>query len=206
MSGNYSPYVIFTDWVEMMAIAIQNGCWVIHNKLWEDREKRYLDIIGKYNKEQQYIFGRMFQMLIETFENNLTDLLGEIYMESGAGNKGTGQFFTPFHVSELTAEVAILKDVSEEKPLIINEPSCGGGGMIIAVAKILKKRGLNYQRCMNVVAQDLDWNSVYMTYVQLSLLGIKAVVVQGDTLAEPYTKKFPHEKVLWTPAKLGALM
>lgn len=34
LSGSYTPYVIFTDWVKMMAISIQNSCCMIHNKLW----------------------------------------------------------------------------------------------------------------------------------------------------------------------------
>lgn len=37
LSGSYTPYVIFTDWVKMMAISIQNSC-TIHNKLWDTRE------------------------------------------------------------------------------------------------------------------------------------------------------------------------
>ena len=65
----------------------------------------------------------------------------------------------------------------------MHEPSTGGGGIIIAAAKVLKDRGLNYQKCLKVVAQDLDWKGVYMTYVQLSLLGIEATVIQGDSLS-----------------------
>ena len=29
---------------------------------------------------------------------------------------------------------------------------------MIAAARALKERGINYQNCMKVVAQDLDWN------------------------------------------------
>lgn len=79
--------------------------------------------------------------------------------------------------------------------------------MIIAVAKILLQRGVNPQRCMRVVAQDLDWKGVYMTYVQLSLLGIKATVVQGDTLIEPFdSRRYPKERVMYTPAQKGMMI
>ena len=79
--------------------------------------------------------------------------------------------------------------------------------MIIAAVRVLKDRGLNPQRCMYVTAQDLDWKGVYMTYVQLSLLGIKAVAVQGDTLTEPYNdRNYPPERVLYTPAQKGLLI
>ena len=79
--------------------------------------------------------------------------------------------------------------------------------MLIALCKILKERGINYQRKLEITAQDLDWNGVYMTYVQLSLLGAKATVVQGDTLCEPYVQGVtPGYRILRTPMKTGALI
>ena len=80
--------------------------------------------------------------------------------------------------------------------------------MIIAAARALKEQGENYQRKMRVVAQDLDWKAVYMCYVQLSLLGVNAVVVQGNTLAEPWTpySDTPSERVWYTPARMGVLL
>ena len=46
-----------------------------------------------------------------------------------------------------------------------------------------------------------------MCYVQLSLFGINAVVVQGDTLAEPYTgDSYPQNRVFRTPRNMGLLL
>lgn len=78
--------------------------------------------------------------------------------------------------------------------------------MIIAAAMALKEKGVDYQRKMHVIAQDLDWKGVYMCYLQLSLLGINAICVQGDTLAEPYEKGYPPESVLYTPTRRGILI
>lgn len=202
MSGKYAAGTIFSDWVQCMALAIQNTCQLVHNQLWHEREQEYLSIMGKYSREEQIRMSHMFHLLSCAFEDELTDLLGEIYMEANCGNKRTGQFFTPFHLSCLAAELASA-DVSEENPAILNEPSVGSGGMIIAAASALKKRGLNYQRCMKVVAQDLDWRSVYMTYVQLSLLGIDATVIQGDSLMN---EKPEPKQIFKTPNRMGALL
>lgn len=206
MSGRYSAYDIFSDWVAMCALSVQNSMYLIHNGLWQQREQQYFDIARKYNVEEGTQLVRMFELLACALEEQMSDVLGEIYMESGCGNKNTGQFFTPYHLSVATAQLGIPSDISEEKPFLMNEPSAGGGGMIIAAAQVLRDRGLNYQRCMNVIAQDLDWKGVYMTYVQLSLLGIKATVVQGNTLSEPYVKGYPAERVFYTPAKMGVLL
>ena len=79
--------------------------------------------------------------------------------------------------------------------------------MIIAAAAVLYEKGIDYQNILEVVAQDLDWKGVYMCYVQLSLLGISAVCVQGNTLMEPYDpKKTSKSHVLITPRKAGLLI
>lgn len=206
ISGKYPPHEVFSDWVRCSAFAISNACCLIHDRVWEDREKAYLDTAGKYSRPEVMQFAEMLALLTEELEDDMSDVLGRIYMESGMGSKAAGQFFTPYHVSRLCAEIAVPKP-DEDGIYRISEPACGGGGMVIAVAETLKNRGVNYQRCMEVVAQDLDWKGVYMCYLQLSLLGIKAVCVQGDALALPYTKgKTEPDRVLYTPAKMGVLI
>lgn len=204
MSGSYTPYNIFSDWVKLCALSTQNSIQIIHNKIWQQRERQYIETISKYNSKEQKQMSYMYVMLSEAFENEITDMLGEIYMESGCGSKNTGQFFTPFHISYLTAQVGVQKNISEKNKLFLNEPSSGGGGLIIAAAKVLKDRGIDYQKCMEVTARDLDWNGVYMTYIQLSLLGIKATVLQGDALTDPV--KNNQDKVFYTPKKMGLMI
>lgn len=207
MSGTYAGYDIFSDWVKALAISISNSTDMIHGKIWQAREDQYMDIARKHGRETMEGFSELSEMLIEALDQEIQDVLGAVFMAGNWGAKSTGQFFTPFHVSMLTAATSIPKEISEEKPMIIHEPSTGAGGMIIAVAKILLQRGVNPQRCMRVVAQDLDWKGVYMTYVQLSLLGIKATVVQGDTLTEPFdSRRYPKERVMYTPAQKGMLI
>lgn len=162
----------------------------------------YLDTMKKYTKDETQQFVQMLVMLTETLEDDPMDVLGQIYMESGMGSKAAGQFFTPFHLSKVCAAVSV-PDPDENGKIIINEPSCGGGGMIIATAAVLKERGVNYQQAMKVTAQDLDWKGVHMCYLQLSLLGIDAICVQGNTLAEPFVKGYPEERILRTPKNRG---
>ena len=60
------------------------------------------------------------QALIEVYEQEGPyDALGEIYMAAECGNKSTGQFFTPFHVSVLTAQ---LHKYPEDEIIRLNEP------------------------------------------------------------------------------------
>lgn len=203
ISGDYGPEAVFCDWVEMMAIAIQNAC-SIHNATWESREQMYLRVMKKYPGLEER-FSQMTALFVECMEECMDDYLGQIYMAAGAGNKHTGQFFTPFNLSELTASISVTTVADDDEPIRVNEPTCGAGGMIIATAKELQKQGVDWQNRMKVTCQDLSWNSVYMCYVQLSILGIDAVVAQGDTLTEPYREPWPAERVFRTPKHMGVL-
>ena len=208
MSGSYSPYNIFSDWIQLCALSISNSCSAFHDKTWKDREQLYIDTARKYKDSEMEQFARMFVLLGDALTEEMTDVLGQIYMEAGMGSKYTGQFFTPFHLSELCAKVGIdINRLHESGRISLNEPSCGGGGMIIAACKVLHEAGFPFQRRLDVVAQDLDWKGVYMTYLQLSLIGCRALVVQGDTLIEPYDpKRTDRAHIFRTPAYLGVLI
>lgn len=206
MSGEHSAYSIFYDWVKMCSLAIANGCSLFHDELWRKREGDYFDIRKKYSEKDNENLIKMFSLLSIALENTIEDVLGEIYMKSGCYSKELGQFFTPYHLAYLVAETG-MTDVNPNEPIVMNEPSTGGGANIIAAADVLHKRGIDYQKIMKVTAQDLDWLGVYMTYVQLSMLGIDAVVVQGDTLQNPYTGgSYVESRVFRTPRNRGVLI
>ena len=207
MSGKYGSHEIFTDWVKCLAIAISNSSTLRRGKLWQDREKMYLDTINRYSYEERMTLAQLTADLTQALTDGLRDILGEIYMQIGASSKSTGQFFTPYSLSQCCAKMAVDNAIADDGIYRFNEPSCGAGGMIIATADALRDKGINYQRQMDVVAQDIEWRCVYMCYIQLSLLGIKAICVQGDTLSRPYIPgQTPAENVLITPAKAGMFL
>lgn len=212
MQGKYSKYEIFSDWIRCTALSISNSCQLWNNAIWEEREKAYIDTMNRYTDKEKENFYKLTACLVDTLEDGPDDVLGDLYMMADMGSKSSGQFFTPFHLSVLSAKIGLTRIIEQYKngeidKITLNEPSCGGGAMVIAAAKVIKDAGINYQKAMDVVAQDLDWKGVYMCYVQLSLLGISAICVQGDTLADPYTPgKTEARHILITPAKRGALI
>ena len=212
MAGRYSAYEIFTDWIRCLALAIEQATSLRRDEEWRNREQEYTDTIKKYSDEERTKIAKMTAYLIDTLEDGPDDVLGDVYMKADMGSKAAGQFFTPFHLSVLTAKLGLMEQIEayktgEIEKIEINEPACGGGAMILAAAKVLQESGVNYQKAMEVVAQDIDWKGVYMCYVQLSLLGISAICVQGDTLSAPYDPgKTEKEHMLKTPRKAGMLI
>mgnify|MGYP002678626960 CR=1 FL=1 len=177
MAGKYTPHQVFADWVEMSALSIAQSIEPA-----EEREEAFFNIARKYSEDDFFTLGCMLGRLSFLLGNGLDDYLGKIYMELSTGNSHTGQFFTPFHICKMTAGVALAGYKGGIEYL--NEPSAGGGANILAYAKVMKEKGYNYQQLLEVQAQDLDYKCVYMTYVQLSLAGINAEVIQGNSLEQ----------------------
>lgn len=206
LSGSRNPREVFSDWVTCMAISIAN--WGSRrDDIWKLREDTYLNLMKHYTKNSKELADLMGQIVLE-LERDPRDVLGEIFMSSELGSSKQGQFFTPFQLSELTARLTITDLKPDENGVIsMTEPSCGSGGMCIAAYKELVIKGDLPQSKLRIVCQDIAWMCVYMCYVQLSLLGINAVVVQGDTLADPYVPgKTPKERILLTPRAKGLII
>ena len=216
LSGKHGSAEIFSDWVTMIALKIQHNCYIyqFERNKWHEEERidaynsilaKHKRITDKYNEKELNIFFKMYDNFKSALETEIWDYLGEIFMglSNSPDKKKMGQCFTPFNLSVLIARLSVGEEVNGEKPFTINEPTCGAGGMIIAMAKTLWDKNINPQKCMVVVAQDLSLLCVYMTYVQLSMLGINAKVAQGDVLSEPYIENYPKDRVFETPKCLG---
>lgn len=198
ISGKYSPYEVFCDWIKCSAIAILNAHTLPTSESWKEREKEYIDTMKKYEKEEGVVFSEMLVLLELELKVRERDVLGEIYSESEMGNKSTGQFFSPYGISQILQRISIT---NKKEKIYLYEPTCGSGGNIIAVAAGMKEKKIDYRRKLEVVAQDLDWKSVYMTYLQLSLLGISAICFQGDAL-EKLNKVIQEKSIFYTPEKI----
>lgn len=178
MTGKYNTYTIWRDFITLAACTISNS---VDKSQWQEREDMYMKTIEKYERDEANKFAEMLALVTLGLESGqMGDFLGELYMQLEMGNRDTGQFFTPYNVSKMMAR---LIDAKEENGIVkLNEPSCGSGGMIIAYAETMKIQDINYQEKLRVVCNDLDYDVVKMAYIQLSLLGIDAVIMQGNTL------------------------
>lgn len=170
---------VFTDFLEIEAIVISNS--MMHDA---EKEERYKYLINKYNKMDQYMLGNIAGELAITLEEEPNDWLGKIFMEL-LGGKHQGQFFTPYHITKMITAISLDHErIKRDGFIKVKEPSAGGGAMIIALAEEMKRCGYNIEKQLIVECSDLDINSVYMCYIQLSLLGIRAKVSHKNSLTD----------------------
>ncbi len=168
----------------MSATAVANS---VDPRFFDVREAEYMATVKRYSRDEADLIAKAFACLVDAMDTpEPTDVLGETFMALELGNKWHGQFFTPYHLCKLMAGLNIdgIADVIASKGFVsLNEPACGGGAMIIAVAAAMRDAGFNPQQQLHVVAQDLDIKAVHMTFLQASLLHIPAVVIEGNTLS-----------------------
>lgn len=190
LTYRHRSWDVWRDFIIMFACSLSNPVDKFH---YEEREKRYLKIIKKYNKREQEQFPELAAYVVMALEENPEqDFLGSIFMELNLGDKSNSQFFTPYHVCELMAKVTeedVAAVVKEKGYITINDSCCGAGATLIAAInearKQLEKVNLNFQNHVLVVAQDIDEIVALMCYIQLSLLGVAAYIKVGDVFTQP---------------------
>ena len=187
LSGKYQTWEVFSDFCEMSAIAISNS---IDKENWEERENRYLEITKKYEKEELGVFPQMFSYLVVTLQHHaengkLDDVLGQIFHELNLHSKWKSQYFTPMSVCNVMGVMALnnCDEVIDQKGYItIYEPCVGSGATVLGAVNTLIDKGYDRSKHVLVTATDIDLKCVHMAYIQLSLYGIPAVIIHGNTL------------------------
>ena len=187
----YSKWQVWNDFLSLSAISLAS---VVPTAEKEEREKTYHAILSSYREEEKEIFPQMLNLVVLALSDNPEqDFLGSLYHYLNLQQEQKGQFFTPYHICEFMSELQFAGDEKAEKLeekgyISVNDPACGAGAMLIAFANVARKHGINYQKHVLFVAQDIDRTAAMMCYIQMSLLGCPAIVVIGDSLAKP----FPH--------------
>lgn len=190
-----SRWNIWTDMISIMATAISNS---VRHPFWDQREKEYLSIIQGYNKKEQQVFVDLFAMLVQIMDDAVNadsprfgDFLGDLFMQLDLGNDSGGQFFTPYDLCRAMAEMTYTDDIPKmieaNGYISVNDCAVGAGALLIAWAEILHKHGINYQTSCVFTAQEIDYTTAQMCYIQLSLLGCPGYVVIGNSLTDPMT-------------------
>lgn len=194
IAGKHSINKVFSDWIRIMSYALSNTA---DYQNFQERELLYLETIHRYEKQQAFTFKECYLLLTDALEKSTIDWLGEIYMDLNLANKSMGQCFTPNDISRLMAELTLPsmeKDIELYGHVKYYEPCCGSGSMIIGLASVMKSKGFNFQDHLMVLCEDLDETCLLMTYVQLSILGIRAKCqVKNSLSSEVFTTWYtPH--------------
>lgn len=204
LSPRSRPIDIWRDFIVMSACAMSN---TVDKSHYDEREKRYLETINKYEKSQQHIFPELYADVVMALdENPEQDFLGRMFMDLHLDYEELKQIFTPYHVCQLMADITmgdLVQQVEEQGYVSINDCCCGAGANLIAAINsarhMLEDAGLNFQNHILVIGQDIEELVALMCYIQISLLGVAGYIKVGNALTEPMTSDDNMENYWFTP-------
>lgn len=155
------------------------------NSIGNKESLEYVKKFVKDNENEMELYNTLFHIMVSSLEEKYCDFLGQAYMQLERGNKKNGEFFTPDAISTL---MALLNGCPQKKdlkelPFKILEPSSGAGGTLIAmINNLLLNSDLNISKDIFIEAWDINRRCAKMTFIQMSLLGVPAKIVHGNTL------------------------
>lgn len=195
----YSKWTIWNDFLYLSAVSMAN---LFPSAEKQEREKSYKAIWNRYPEEYRILLSQLLAIVVLALEENPEqDFLGSLYHKLELHQTQKGQFFTPYDISQFMAEIQFAATKPDKlkvnKYISVNDPACGSGAMLIAFANIARKHGINYQKDILFIAQDIDQTAALMCYIQLSLLGCPAIIIIGDSLGKP--SFHPDNSVWCTP-------
>jgi hypothetical protein len=163
----------------------------------QELEDRYMQIVGTCrNKDTVRAYPELLGVAANAIRQGC-DFLGSVATEMEILNAQIGQFFTPYELARFMAMIS-LEDaqalIRQNGFLTLQEPASGAGGMVLATAQTLQDNGFDPGLHILVNAVDVSPLCFHMTFLQLTLRGIPALVEHGNTLTG---ERFARA---WTPA------
>ena len=104
--GRRGMYDVFTDFVEVFALAIRNSVSkLIHGdeQGFADREEQFEHVKRHYTDEEMGRFAEAFAYVTRIMEAEPCDVLGRLYMQLEISDASMGQFYTPYDIAKLMA-------------------------------------------------------------------------------------------------------
>lgn len=176
IAHKYSFSSVYDDFLKMAICALSMG----------RMEKEYLQIAGKYSKDELVLFGHALAEMVQEYEqHNLPsgewrDILGNVFEETNSSfsASGSGQFFTPDSLCNMMAQITAGTEPCDDG-IIVNDCASGSGRNLIAHSRL---HPLNRYRAF-YIAQDLDERCVNMSVLNFFMFGMKGVVIHMNTLS-----------------------
>ena len=175
---------VFNDFCEMAysALAKVASPSAEHRNRLEDA---YMATVARYSKEDACKIAHLLAITTLALEEGGTDFLGGVAAEMALLEPRLGQFFTPYEVSRMMAEITFCdleKTIKENGYVTIQEPALGAGSMILAAKDKVESLGFDPATTMWVEAAELNRKTYFMGFIQLTLSNIPARVFQANSL------------------------
>lgn len=182
-STGYGVPKVFIDWVDLTVASL------------EGNDAEYLSVLNRIisdtctddeRREIAIQFAKAFTDLIDGTCELQRPILGDVYEVAGASSDRLGQYFTPWSLCMLMAQLdmgvepADIETATHNDPLTTHDPACGSGRLLIAYAKAVHSE----DPTAPVIVSGVDKSGVCakMAVINLALAGLSGFIIHGDSL------------------------
>lgn len=194
--GSYNRYLdVFRDFVTMAACTLAPPSVTGPGTT---REEEYMQIVRKQPEGHPKIYAEALAQLVDEMEAKpYHDCLGDVYQEWSSASQAQhgGEFFTPHDLCRMMARMTVTREMFEQdRAAMTQEPACGSGRFILATVEVMRE--LEIPPChLKAVCIDVNKLAADMCYVNLTLHGIPAEVIHGNTLS--LEQWAVHRNIFW---------
>lgn len=184
--GRISRTQTFSDFIAYSALTLSIRTDPVHAEKRHNTLKQlkntYRD--AEWNSFHEGLVALSKEVVKNVQRDRFIDLFALTFIKIGAVNKELKQDFTPPDVAKLKANIVFRQDTAlpQEGFFTLNDSTCGSGTILLAGVERIAELGFNPSAQLVVLASDYDPRCAQMAYLNLSLYGIPAVVVCGNTI------------------------
>ena len=196
----------FGNFMKYCALLLSLRTDPVHAK---ERTKALEELKINYKDKEWNAFYQTLVDLSSVFVHNThlgiyQDVLTAPFVQIGAASRTLKQNFSPASIGRIIGAVTIPTPLllPDEGFFSLGDNACGSGTLLLTGAQRFADAGYNPSEQLVIHAADLDARCVHMTYLHLSLYGIPAVIVHGNTATLDeydrwYTPAYLWKKWIW---------
>lgn len=177
---------VFSDFCEMGYCALAKKASPFTEQQ-DALEAQYMEVVGRYrDKDDVRKMPELMGIALGEIGKGGCDFLGMVAGEIGALDSRLGQFFTPYEVSRLMAEINLSnvdQMIDEQGFITLQEPAAGAGGMLMAVADVIEGKGHNLETSVWIEAIELSRSTYHMCYLQCAARGLAGKIICGNSIS-----------------------
>jgi hypothetical protein len=185
LSRHRERHDVLADFLELAVCAVRKTT-VPPGPAADVLEEQYMAVVKRNTPEDIRAMPELLGIAALAIQQGGSDFLGQVVVELELANAHLGQFFTPYDLSRMMAEMTLQdagRVIAERGFVTVHEPASGAGGMIVAAADVLERQGFDIARQLYVEAIDISPLCFKMTYLQTALRGVPATIRRGNTLS-----------------------
>ena len=197
LANKHGKAKLWRDFIIVSACKISN---LTDERFRDLRERWRNEILSEYSDEEKESLNEMLTIVRKALQScREQDFLGDMYDKLDPYGRAMTDFDHYYKCARAARENLdpIMDNLHNGESAELKCGNCETGCIMIAFANEALNAGINFQTQLLFIGQDENFVDALACYIQLSLLGCKAVIKTDDADLFPYTEEDLKTSKVW---------